>query len=277
MAHVVRRAFLGLLCALLVSCGGGGGSSPTAPSAPTTATRIISIEGSLAFGDVQVAQTKELTITVRNSGNSTLTLGDVTGPASIAPMISATLPRTVAAGATGSMTFRFRPTTTGNLSGTITINADHTSGTNTVALTATGIAAPVTRISIAGVITDSATGAPVVGATVTGVNVLVNTNARSTTDGNGYYSLAGVAAGEFVNIDWTASGYVSQSAREIFTQDTRRDIRLVRSIVAPPTSAFRVGATCNDGTHSDATGSGACSSHMGVRCWLYSDGSCRAS
>jgi hypothetical protein len=29
-----------------------------------------------------------------------------------------------------------------------------------------------------------------------------------------------------------------------------------------------VGATCNDGTHSDATGAGACSSHGGVRNWL---------
>jgi hypothetical protein len=31
----------------------------------------------------------------------------------------------------------------------------------------------------------------------------------------------------------------------------------------------RVGALCNDGTHSTATG-GACSSHGGVKCWKYS-------
>jgi len=36
----------------------------------------------------------------------------------------------------------------------------------------------------------------------------------------------------------------------------------------------RVGATCNDGTTSSATGSGACSHHGGVRCWQYSDGTC---
>lgn len=36
----------------------------------------------------------------------------------------------------------------------------------------------------------------------------------------------------------------------------------------------RVGAVCNDGTESQAIGSGACSHHQGVKCWKYSDGSC---
>lgn len=36
----------------------------------------------------------------------------------------------------------------------------------------------------------------------------------------------------------------------------------------------RVGAICNDGTTSTATGSGACSHHGGVSCWLYDDGTC---
>jgi hypothetical protein len=40
------------------------------------------------------------------------------------------------------------------------------------------------------------------------------------------------------------------------------------------TSRHRVGAVCNDGTTSSATGSGACSHHGGVQCWLYSDGTC---
>jgi hypothetical protein len=36
----------------------------------------------------------------------------------------------------------------------------------------------------------------------------------------------------------------------------------------------RIGAVCNDGTTSTATGSGACSHHGGVSCWQYSDGTC---
>lgn len=41
---------------------------------------------------------------------------------------------------------------------------------------------------------------------------------------------------------------------------------------APP--RHRVGALCNDGWSSTATGSGACSHHGGVSCWQYSDGTC---
>lgn len=33
--------------------------------------------------------------------------------------------------------------------------------------------------------------------------------------------------------------------------------------------SYRTGATCRDGSHSSATGSGACSWHGGVRYWLY--------
>jgi hypothetical protein len=36
----------------------------------------------------------------------------------------------------------------------------------------------------------------------------------------------------------------------------------------------RTGAQCNDGTTSTATGSGACSHHHGVKCWIYNDGTC---
>lgn len=36
----------------------------------------------------------------------------------------------------------------------------------------------------------------------------------------------------------------------------------------------RIGALCNDDTSSNATGSGACSKHGGVKCWKYNDGTC---
>jgi len=36
----------------------------------------------------------------------------------------------------------------------------------------------------------------------------------------------------------------------------------------------RIGAICNDGWESSATGRGACSHHGGVMCWEYSDGTC---
>lgn len=45
-------------------------------------------------------------------------------------------------------------------------------------------------------------------------------------------------------------------------------------VVVAPTVRFRIGATCRDGSSSNATGSGACSSHGGVACWRYNDGTC---
>lgn len=44
----------------------------------------------------------------------------------------------------------------------------------------------------------------------------------------------------------------------------------VPTYTAPSTSGGgRTGATCRDGSHSNATGSGACSHHGGVAAWLY--------
>jgi hypothetical protein len=84
-----------------------------------------------------------------------------------------------------------------------------------------------TRVTISGVITAADTGRPLVGASVSAVNVLTDTDVRTSTDGNGFYSLPGVSTG-IVNLDWTAFNYVSQSDRFTITGDVRRDIRLER-------------------------------------------------
>jgi hypothetical protein len=49
---------------------------------------------------------------------------------------------------------------------------------------------------------------------------------------------------------------------------------LAISALQAQSDRHRVGAMCNDGTESSATGSGACSHHGGVQCWEYSDGTC---
>lgn len=43
----------------------------------------------------------------------------------------------------------------------------------------------------------------------------------------------------------------------------------VAASAAAKTVTVRTGAVCRDGTHSAATGSGACSAHKGVARWLY--------
>ncbi len=79
MRFPVRHLLLALL-PLTIACGGGEGSTPTSPSAatPSAPTRIISVSGNLAFGDVPVGSQRELSYTITNSGNATLTVTGTT-------------------------------------------------------------------------------------------------------------------------------------------------------------------------------------------------------
>jgi len=74
-----------------------------------------------------------------------------------------------------------------------------------------------------------------------------------------------------------------QQKSEVITKQPVAKVTSVGTYVAPPiyvapetttvapdtTSGGRTGATCNDGSHSTATGKGACSHHGGVAVWLY--------
>jgi len=63
-------------------------------------------------------------------------------------------------------------------------------------------------------------------------------------------------------------------AEEELTAITRPMPQGVPSASVEQQQRIRIGAICNDGTESYATGSGACSHHGGVNCWKYSDGTC---
>lgn len=104
---------------------------------------------------------------------------------------------------------------------------------------------PVTRVTLVGVVTDANTGRPLGSATV----AVTSTTNTSTTDGNGFFSIPGVAAGS-VTMTVTAASY--NRATETFTlpaSDTRRDIRIVpfwkangvgNTVFDMPTSVTRV-------------------------------------
>jgi len=124
------------LLPLTIACGGDS-SSPTGPSSttPPATTRVINVSGNLAFGDVPVGSQRELSYTITNSGNATLTVSGTTisGGLSTQAVFSWTS-GTIAAGASQTVTVRFQPSTASNYSGTITVNGDQTSGGNTIAI-----------------------------------------------------------------------------------------------------------------------------------------------
>lgn len=134
MRSTVRLLCLALL-PLTLACGGDS-SSPTSPSStPPATTRVINVSGNLAFGDVPVGGQRELSYTITNSGNATLTVASTTVSGGLASQLLASWTSgSIAPGASQVVSVRFQPTTAGSYSGTIAVNGDQTSGSNTVSI-----------------------------------------------------------------------------------------------------------------------------------------------
>jgi len=129
----------------LTVTGAGGSTTATAivtvNAAPATpATRIISVSGNLAFGNVTVGQTASAIFTITNSGNSTLTVSGMTAPVGSAGVYSVSWGSgTIPAGGAQQVTQFFTPLAAQSYNGLITVNGDQTSGTNTIAVSGTGV------------------------------------------------------------------------------------------------------------------------------------------
>lgn len=131
---------------LLISASAcGGNSTPTSPSSststPATPTRIIGLSGNLAFGNVTVGQSATTTLTITNSGNSTLTVSGMTITSGLETVFSPSWTSgTIAAGGSQQVINQYTPTVAQSYSGTVTVNGDQTSGTNTIAISGTASA-----------------------------------------------------------------------------------------------------------------------------------------
>ena len=140
----MKRAFPALVVVVFLSaCGGSSSpSTPTPPPPSATPTRVIGLSGNMAFGNIQVGSTSDAVLRINNTGNATLTISGMTGPSGYnADWTSGA----IAAGGSQSVTVRFSPTEERAYSGTLTVNADHTSGTNTMSISGTGSRPPGPR------------------------------------------------------------------------------------------------------------------------------------
>jgi hypothetical protein len=143
MRRLVLFALLGSAC---------GGGSPTAPSTPT---RIIGITGTLAFGTVAVGSSKELTIFINNGGNSALTISGISGPSVYsASWTNGVIP----AGGTHASVLRFTPAESRTYNGTVIVSGDQTSGTNTIAISGTGLGPPFSKSGTGNTVFDMPVG-----------------------------------------------------------------------------------------------------------------------
>ena len=277
------------LCAAL-SCGGGS-SSPASPSTPQAVVTIsafnvsVSVSGTTRTFRTSFTMTETSGRTAANvtqirfafPGTSRSANADPSAPVRIAP-----------GGSTSSGTINLTDDT-GTLNAVTSVNvtvawSDDSGRTSSATSNATfsqPAPEPVARnFTLAGVISDLS-GRPVSAATVAATDG-TNTRRTSTTDGNGYYSIAPLREGS-VTVIVTATGYQSLNRTVTLTGDLRLEL-LIAPNSAPPPTQLSCGApaivTCINGGHQgtptarctdgawscSTTASGTCSGHGGIAC-----------
>lgn len=194
-----------------------GTQSDTQPFTLTVApaTKIISITGTLAFGDVDVNTTAQRSFTILNNGNTVLTVTNITLPSGFTADWSS---GTIAAGASHVVVVTFAPVAATSYSGTVTVVSDKTSGTNTLAASGVGAARV---ISLSG---NLAFGDITVGQTATKQLTISNTGNRALTvnsitfptDFSGGF-VGTIAAGGSQVVNVTFSPTVEQAYSDVIT------------------------------------------------------------
>jgi len=198
-----------LLLAVMTSgsCGGGGSSNPSSPSTPTT--RTIGVAGKLDFGDEVVGRTVTATMTITNSGTGALTVSGMTVPLGFT---SSWTSGTIAAGGSQSVTIGFAPTASGLYGGTLTVNGEQTSGTNTISMSGIGCFNMVGTWRGSSTITSTGTGE-------NGDNVCTTSwmiNSQTGKDFSGTYQASGgtttpcTRGGTVSGFVYLGSGYVQE-------------------------------------------------------------------
>ena len=195
----------------------------------TEVTRIINLSGNLAFGDVTVNTSKQLTFTISNTGNSPLTVSLISYPLCFTGNWSG---GTIPAGGSQTVTVTFKPTAVQTYSGIVTVNSDKTGGINTISVSGAGKEVPISY-TISGYVMDSAN-AGISGVTLT----FSNSGGTATTDSSGFYSKA-------FNAAWTGtvtpskSGYSFSPANRSYSNVTTNQA-IQNYTGALLSSAFRI-------------------------------------
>lgn len=113
-----------------------------------SSTRIISLSGSLSFGNVTVGQSSTKTLTISNNGNSPLSVSSVVAP----PGFLSNYTGTIQPGKSENVSISFSPLNVQSYDGNVTVNSDATSGPKTIAITGNGTSSvtPTRVISLSG-------------------------------------------------------------------------------------------------------------------------------
>ena len=135
-----------------------------------TASRVIELSGTLAFGDLTDGQTATSTLVITNTGSAQLDVTGITYPTGFSGSWSGAIP----SNSSQDVTVTFAPTTAKSYGGNISVSSDATAGTAQIAVSGTGLPAPA-----APAVTDLAA-TSVTGTSAT-LNASVNPDGESTT------------------------------------------------------------------------------------------------
>jgi hypothetical protein len=129
---------------------GCGSDSPSQPSPPPPPPGpAIALAGPVEFGEVILGRVATRPLTIRNTGTRDLKISAINVPAAFSVDFQTWREGTIAPNASANVNVYFVPDAPRSFSGAVSVAADHTSGTNTVAISGTGVAAGLTgdRIS----------------------------------------------------------------------------------------------------------------------------------
>ena len=202
------------ILALLISC---NDKTPTAP----TPTSAITLSGNMNFGSVTVGATATSTLTIANSGTGELSITSVSYPTGFSGSFSS---GTIAANGSQVVTVTFAPTAAQSYTGNVTVTGNQASGTNTIAISGTGVAIPAFTLS--GIVTETP---PTTSTFLAGVRVTfvdgANQGRSATTGADGRYQITGVVNGGYT-VTAQLAGYTTVALPVGINGNTTLDFRL---------------------------------------------------
>jgi hypothetical protein len=168
-----------------------------------SSTKIISLSGNLAFGDVTEDKTATSTLTIRNTGNATMTVTGITYPTGFSGNWAS---GSIASGSSQAVTVTFAPTAAATYGGNIVVNSNATSGSDFIAASGTGIA--VTGTSVISLSGNLAFGNVGVGQKATSTLTISNT-------GNAGLTVTGIAYPAGFSGNWSSGSIPSGNSQAV--------------------------------------------------------------
>jgi hypothetical protein len=124
--------------------GDAASASVTMSGQGVTPGSLSSSPGSLSFGSVTIGAASALTLSVTNNGGTAVSISQGSSSNGAFTLSGISLPASVPANQSISMSVTFTPTAAGPVSGNLTLTSDAGNSPTTVALSGTGVASPGT-------------------------------------------------------------------------------------------------------------------------------------